>query len=34
VRALLEHDGDDAAARRALAAVAEDLRDGVERART
>ena len=34
VRALLEHEGDDAAARTALAAVADDLRGGVERART
>lgn len=32
VRALLDHDGDDAAARTALAAVADDLRSGVERA--
>ena len=34
VRALLEHEGEDAAARTALAAVAADLRAGVERART
>ncbi|ATG54965.1 tryptophan synthase subunit alpha [Brachybacterium ginsengisoli] len=34
VRALLENEGDDAAARTALAAVADDLRAGVERART
>ena len=33
VRALLEHEHDDAAARGALAAVADDLRSGVERAR-
>lgn len=34
VRALIENEGDDAAARTALAAVAADLRSGVERART
>ena len=34
VRPLLEHQGDDAASRTALAAVADDLRAGVERART
>ncbi|WP_114856089.1 tryptophan synthase subunit alpha [Brachybacterium sp. YJGR34] len=34
VRALLENDGDDAAARTALATVADDLRSGVERSRT
>ncbi|WP_422117437.1 tryptophan synthase subunit alpha [Brachybacterium sp. UNK5269] len=34
VRALLENEGDPAAARTALAAVADDLRAGVERART
>ena len=34
VRALLENEGDDAAARGALAAVTDDLRSGVERART
>ena len=33
VRALLENQGDDQAARTALAAVADDLRAGVERAR-
>lgn len=34
VRALIENEGADAAARAALAAVADDLRAGVERART
>jgi len=34
VRALIENEGDPAAARTALAAVADDLRAGVERART
>ncbi|MGO2361888.1 MAG: tryptophan synthase subunit alpha, partial [Brachybacterium tyrofermentans] len=33
VRALLENEGDGTASRTALAAVADDLRSGVERAR-